>query len=53
VDKIPFIFSLPSGESFHTTFTYDAKGDTWEWLMENHQGSEVIPFALVRLTRKK
>ena len=52
-NKIPFIFQLKDGHTFHSTFTYDPAADAWEWLLEDHKGDKVDVFGHVRLTRKK
>lgn len=51
-DEIPFVFIQKDGGSFHTTFAYDRKTDTWEWRMDEEQKSVMTPFARVKLTRK-
>ena len=51
-DKIPFVFTQEDGGSFHTTFAYDRKADTWEWQMDEEQKGVMAPFARVTMTRK-
>ena len=52
-NKLPFVFQLKGGETFHTTFTYDKEADSWEWVLDDHKGDQVDRFGQVRLTRKK
>jgi len=52
-DKLPFVFQLKGDETFHTTFSYDKRADSWEWLLEDHKGDKIGRFGQVRLTRKK
>ena len=50
-DEIPFLFRYAEGP-FHTTFSYKAQSDTWEWRMDAEQQGKLKPFARVKLTRK-
>jgi len=34
-DSIPFLFRYDATDSFHTTFVYDRRSDTWQWHMDN------------------
>jgi hypothetical protein len=51
-DKIAFLFKGSDGSPFHTTFTYDKKTDSWQWLMDGEEKGKLTPFARVKLTRK-
>jgi hypothetical protein len=51
-DRIPFLFRGSDGSPFHTTFVYDRRADSWQWLMDGEQGGKLEPFARVTLTRK-
>jgi hypothetical protein len=51
-DSIPFLFTYSPSSSFHTTFVYDAKADTWQWHMDNDSLGVRQPFARVTLTRR-
>jgi hypothetical protein len=51
-DKIAFLFKGADGSPFHTTFTYDKNGDSWQWKMDGEEGGKLTPFARVKLTRK-
>lgn len=50
-DEIRFLFS-DEKSTFHNTFLYDRKADTWEWRMDNEDNGKLRPFARVRLTRE-
>lgn len=52
-DEIPFIFKMPTGNLFYTTFIYERETDTWRWTMDGEEYGKLNPFARVRLTRKK
>ncbi|PYK57199.1 MAG: hypothetical protein DME43_15815 [Verrucomicrobia bacterium] len=52
-NKIPFVYQVKGDETFHNTFTYDKGADSWEWLLEDHNGDKIDRFGQVRLTRKK
>ena len=52
-DSIPFLFRYDAVNSFHTTFVYDRRRDTWEWHMDNDSAGVRRPFARVTLTRGK
>lgn len=49
-DSLPFVFKSEQGD-FHTTFSYQANADTWNWTMDMEQGGKLQPFARVSLTR--
>jgi hypothetical protein len=51
-DQIKFLFYGSSGSIFHTTFVYDRRTDTWQWIMDGEEGGKLQPFARVKLTRK-
>jgi hypothetical protein len=51
-DKIAFLFKSADGSLFHTTFLYDKKADSWQWLMDGEEKGKLTPFARVKLTRK-
>lgn len=51
-DTIPFLFHMPDGTPFHTTFAYDRSTDTWRWQMDGEDNGVLRPFARVTLTRK-
>jgi hypothetical protein len=51
-DKIAFLFKGADGSLFHTTFAYDKKIDSWQWLMDGEEKGKLTPFARVKLTRK-
>lgn len=52
-NKIPFIFKMPGGNLFHTTFIYERDTDTWQWTMDAEKDEGLKPFARVRLSRKE
>ncbi len=49
--EIAFLFNYPDGP-FHTTFSYDPKGDSWNLRMDSEEKGTLKPFARTRLTRK-
>jgi hypothetical protein len=51
-DRIAFLFALPDGTKFHTTFAYTKGTDTWQWVMDGEQGGKLQPFARLTLTRQ-
>jgi hypothetical protein len=51
-DSTPFLFHYTATTSFHTTFVYDRKGDSWQWHMDNDSAGVRRPFARVTLTRR-
>jgi hypothetical protein len=51
-DSLPFIFHYTRTTSFHTTFVYDRRNDSWQWHMDNDSSGVRRPFARVTLTRR-
>jgi hypothetical protein len=51
--SIPFVFTISSSESIHTTFSYRSGTDTWQWLIDNEANGKTDRFANVELSRKK
>jgi hypothetical protein len=51
-DSLPFLFRYTSTDSFHTTFIYDRRADSWEWHMDNDSAGVRRPFARVTVTRQ-
>ena len=51
-DSIPFVFRDDTVVSFHTTFVYDRRSDSWQWHMDNDSAGVRRPFARVTLTRR-
>lgn len=52
-NAIPFLFKDASGNvTFENTFSYDAKSDSWAWMMNNVDRGRIIPFGRVKLVRK-
>jgi len=52
-DAIPFIFKDAAGNvTFENTFSYDAKSDSWEWMMSNVDRGKKAFFGKVKLVRK-
>lgn len=49
-DALPFVFKSGQGD-FHTTITYQAKTDSWAWVMDGEQGGKLQPFARVTLNK--
>jgi hypothetical protein len=52
-DSIPFLFTISSSESIHTTFTYRKATDTWQWIIDDEANGKTERFADVELSRKK
>ncbi len=52
-NEIRFLFTFADTSSFHTTFVYDDKNDSWKWLMDDDHAGKLQPFARVTLKRKK
>jgi hypothetical protein len=51
VNQIHFVFDYPDGP-FHTTFIWNPRKDTWEWLMEQKgKSGKWTRFADLKLTR--
>lgn len=51
-DSVPFLFRYTDTDSFHTTFVYDGRTDSWQWHMDNDSAGVRRPFARVTLTRR-
>jgi hypothetical protein len=50
---IPFVFKDEPGDVvFSNDFIYDAKTDTWQWIMDNVHKGATKPFGRVKLVRK-
>ena len=52
-NSIPFVLTISSSESIHTTFTYRGGSDTWQWLIDNEAKGKTDRFANLELSRKK
>lgn len=50
-DSLPFVFKTKDG-TFHSTFTYDAKSNTWSWAMDSEKNGALQPIARLKLSRK-
>jgi hypothetical protein len=50
-DSLPFIFTISSSESLHTTFTYRKATDTWQWVIDDLANGKTERFADVELSR--
>jgi hypothetical protein len=50
-DKMEFVFKYNDTTQFHTTFLYDRKTNTWQWLMDEDVNGKVEPFARVKLIK--
>lgn len=51
-DELRLLFKYPDGSTFHTTFSYDRKADTWQWNMDGEDKGQLVPFARVTLRHK-
>lgn len=51
-DELRLLFKDPDGSTFHTTFLYDRKADTWRWKMDSEKDGQLVPFARVTLRRR-
>lgn len=50
---IPFVFKNETGEVvFNNDFVYDAKTDSWQWIMDNVDKGVIKPFGRPKLVRK-
>jgi hypothetical protein len=50
--SLPFVFKDAGDRiSFTNTFAYDAKTDSWRWIMDNVANGKSKPFGRVNLTR--
>jgi hypothetical protein len=52
-NAIPFIFTISPTDSLHTTFSYDSRADTWQWLIDEEKDGKTDRFANVKLTHAK
>ena len=52
-DSIPFVFTISTSESIHTTFSYRQASDTWQWIIDDVTGGKSDRFADVELLRVK
>ena len=52
-DSLEFVFRITDSNTFHTTFLYDKKSDSWQWQMDNKENNVMQPFARVKLTKVK
>jgi hypothetical protein len=50
-DCIEFVFRISDNNTFHTTFLYDKKSNSWQWHMDSKENNTVQPFARVKLTK--
>ena len=51
-DELRLLFRYNNGSTFHTTFVYDRKADTWQWKMDGEEKGQLVPFARVTLRHK-
>jgi hypothetical protein len=51
-DSISFLFRYDARDSFHTTFVYQGRSDSWQWHMDNDSAGVRRPFARVTLRRR-
>jgi hypothetical protein len=51
-NAIPLVFTLPQGESLHTTFNYDRSADTWRLTIDEVSDRKSDRFGDVTLRRK-
>jgi hypothetical protein len=52
-NEIAFLFyDKDSKVVFHTTFIYDKKSNSWQWLMDNDENGKLQPFARLKMTKK-
>lgn len=51
-DELRLLFKYGDGSTFHTTFSYDRKADTWQWKMDMEEKGQLVPFARVMLRHK-
>ena len=52
-DNLEFVFRISDSSTFHTTFLYDKKSDSWQWQMDSKENNVMQPFARVKLTKRK
>jgi len=50
-DKIELVFKYNDNVQFHTTFAYNGKTGTWQWLMDGVEKGKTQPFARLSMTR--
>jgi hypothetical protein len=48
---IPFIFTISPSESLHTTFSYRAATDTWQWIIDDITNAKSDRFATLELSK--
>ena len=51
-DELRLLFTQADGNTFHTTFAYDRKTDTWQWRMDGEEKGNLTPFARAKLRHK-
>lgn len=51
-DRIEFVFKGSDGSMFHTTFAYDRRTESWQWLMDGDVHGTLEPFARVTLKKR-
>jgi hypothetical protein len=51
-DSLPFLFHYGATDTFHNTFVYDRRSDTWQWHMDNDSAGVRQPFARLTLRRR-
>lgn len=51
-DELRLLFKFADGSTFHTTFAYDRKADTWQWKMDGEEKGKLAPFARVMLRHR-
>ena len=51
-DELRLLFKFADGSTFHTTFAYDRKADTWQWKMDGEEKGQLAPFARVTLRHR-
>lgn len=49
-DTLPFVFKAKSG-TFHSTFAFDAKSNSWSWIMQDEKNGAIQPVAQLKLAR--
>ncbi len=50
-DSIPFLFTLSTEESIHTTFAFRKTSGTWHWTIDDVSKGKTVRFADVDLSR--
>lgn len=51
-DELRLLFKYADGTTFHTTFIYDRKANTWQWKMDGEEKGQIVPFARVTLRHR-